>query len=358
MGYTLIVSVDRDDDIGRKTGIKGPIIGKEDNLKVANALAIADPEDADVNVVFAALSMYEEIKKSNVDKVEIVTLTGNAKVGMVSDKIIAKQFEQVLAKFNVDDAILVSDGAEDEFIYPILSSRMKIVHVKRVYIRQNASVEGTYYLITKSLKDPKLRQKIIVPFSLILLVIAISYGLNMLKEGVVLISILLGIYLLAWAYSVEEHMLNFITDTKKYAMSGHVSFIIYLVAIALFLVGVLYSYKAVDSTNVFINKILYGFSNGFWWWVLSVWLYEMASRVDIIIEEWRVPRSVWVINTTIIAVSLTFWGLYSLISSSIGYSPETLPLIWVSLILGISVSIFAALLTQYFKLKQSAHEEE
>ena len=43
----LVLCVDRDDDIGVKTGIKGPLVGRDDNLAAATKLGLADPEDSD-----------------------------------------------------------------------------------------------------------------------------------------------------------------------------------------------------------------------------------------------------------------------------------------------------------------------
>jgi len=44
----LVLCVDRDDDIGVKTGIKAPLVGREDNLAAATKLGLADPEALEV----------------------------------------------------------------------------------------------------------------------------------------------------------------------------------------------------------------------------------------------------------------------------------------------------------------------
>jgi len=44
MGKTLVLCIDRDNDFGRKTGIKSPIIGREENLKAAQSLALVNRE--------------------------------------------------------------------------------------------------------------------------------------------------------------------------------------------------------------------------------------------------------------------------------------------------------------------------
>ena len=102
----LILCVDRDDDLGRKAGIRGPVIGRENNLNAAISLALADPEDSDANAIFAAISTYDNLKKQGKD-VEIATLTGSENVGIKSDEIISKQLDDVLGTVKVKDIILV-----------------------------------------------------------------------------------------------------------------------------------------------------------------------------------------------------------------------------------------------------------
>jgi putative membrane protein len=52
---TLVLCVDRDDDLGRKVGIDGPVVGRDAVEEAARRLALADPEDSDANGLFAAV---------------------------------------------------------------------------------------------------------------------------------------------------------------------------------------------------------------------------------------------------------------------------------------------------------------
>ncbi|MEM3325087.1 MAG: DUF373 family protein, partial [Thermoplasmata archaeon] len=127
---TLIISVDRDNDVGRKTDENGPIIGRENNLRVANKLILADPEDSDANAIFGAVSIYDSLKKEGKD-VEVITLTGDISVGIKSDQKIRDELLKIKDEIKPTDAILVSDGEEDEFILPIITSIVPVIHVKR-----------------------------------------------------------------------------------------------------------------------------------------------------------------------------------------------------------------------------------
>ncbi|MCD6434201.1 MAG: DUF373 family protein, partial [Candidatus Diapherotrites archaeon] len=113
----LVLCIDRDDDIGKKTNIRGPIIGRKANLEAATKLILADPGESDANCIFAAVKTYDELKRNF--KVEIATLTGHSKHGLKADEEINKQLEKVLKKFNAKDFVLVTDGKEDEQVIPL-----------------------------------------------------------------------------------------------------------------------------------------------------------------------------------------------------------------------------------------------
>src|SRR3989475_10250777 len=115
---TLVLCVDRDDDIGTKTGIKGPLIGREDNLAAATKLGLADPEDSDVNALLSAVSTYDRLVKEGQDA-EIATICGDVRVGPTSDLILTQQLDQVLDEVRPDRVFLVSDGAADKAFAPI-----------------------------------------------------------------------------------------------------------------------------------------------------------------------------------------------------------------------------------------------
>src|SRR6267143_1180074 len=164
----LVLCVDRDDDIGVKTGIKAPLVGREDNLAAAIKLGLADPEDSDVNALLSAVSTYDNLVKEGQDA-EIATICGDVRVGATSDLVLTQQLDQVLEEVRPDRVFLVSDGAEDEAFAPIVGSRIRVDHVRRVYVRQTPTAESLYYALGRQLKNPKVRRKIVAPLGFVLL---------------------------------------------------------------------------------------------------------------------------------------------------------------------------------------------
>jgi len=139
MTRILVLTVDRDNDLGNKTSIRGPVIGRRQVLTAALKLGIADPEESDTNAILGALRQHDTLKEANSeeDEVEVAILTGDEKVGMRSDRAIAAQLEEVVAAFQPDEAILVTDGAEDESVLPIIQSQVRINHVEKIIVKQS-----------------------------------------------------------------------------------------------------------------------------------------------------------------------------------------------------------------------------
>lgn len=150
----LVLAIDRDDDFGKKAGVKGPVIGKGKCIDAALKLSLADPEDSDANVLYAAVKLYDELKKSGeFEDVEVALITGHPEVGVKSDVELGKQLDQVLRKFPADGVIPVTDGAEDEQIFPIISSKVPIISSRRVVVKQNETIETTYYVIYRYIRE-------------------------------------------------------------------------------------------------------------------------------------------------------------------------------------------------------------
>lgn len=150
----LVLAIDRDDDFGKKAGVKGPVIGREACIDAALKLSLADPEDSDANVVYAAVKLRDELEeKGEFDEVEVAIITGHPKVGLKSDMELARQLDEVLKVFPADGVIPVTDGAEDEQIFPIISSKVPIITSHRVVVKQSPGIETTWYIIAKYMKE-------------------------------------------------------------------------------------------------------------------------------------------------------------------------------------------------------------
>jgi putative membrane protein len=165
---TVVLCIDRDNDLGEKAGIKGPIIGRKDNLGAAMKLALADPEDTDLNTIFAAVRLYDQLKMGGRD-VEVVTVTGDRSVGLKSDEKISHQIDVIVQVLKADSAVIVTDGGEDEFVMPLIQSRLKILNVTRVIVKSLPTGKETVSILRKYMQEERFKIQIVLPISLAML---------------------------------------------------------------------------------------------------------------------------------------------------------------------------------------------
>lgn len=319
---TLVLTVDRDDDLGRKAGIRGPVVGREACLDAAIALALADPEDSDANAIFAAISTYDRLKKDGKD-VAIAILTGHENVGMKSDEIITKQFEKVIEEVDPQDIIFVSDGSEDEFIMPIITSRRPIKHLRRVIVRQSKNLEGTYYIIMKALKDKKIVRRILMPIALIFLAYAMASLMilyirltnpawNVIDPGtfaLTIITLTLGLYFLERAYNVGKKIRATITYVKIAMTEAKITFLADVLAVIMLLAGMNFGYEeAMSSMNPVTQSILF-LHTFVLWFVFAVLVREGGKTFDIWIHRGDYNKKFWIGFLSTLSLGIIIYAL-------------------------------------------------
>ncbi len=312
MPEKLIIAIDRDDDLGRKTGIKSPVIGREEVLRAAIELATADPEDSDVNTMFGAIKTYDELK-GNGENVEVVVICGDENVGVSSDSKIAEQLDELVRRFGARSAVVVTDGSEDEFVLPIISSRFKIDAVKRIVVKQSKTIESTYFMIKRMLDDPKIARMTLAPLGVIFLVYAFFSFARYPEWGSGAIVLVIGLYLLLKAYGLESAIEDYFSTVKKSLFEGRMSFITYLISAMLFIIGVIqgfnivwkvYNQPVAPGIIILITSFIYGSV----WWIVAAGISAMFGKIlDLIIERKPFRRHL-AVPFLLIAGGLVLWG--------------------------------------------------
>ncbi|MCI4354458.1 MAG: DUF373 family protein [Thermoplasmata archaeon] len=347
----LVVCVDRDDDLGRKADVHGPVVGREAVLAAAMKLGTADPEDADTNAMFAAVRLLDEIRRAG-DPCEVVVLTGSPKVGILSDRRVAEQFDKVLAEIHPQSADLVSDGAEDEFLFPILMSRVPVDGVHRIYIRQSPSIESTYYTVIRALKDPKLRAKTILPLALVLLTLGLAAAAGVIWWGIIGLAILLGVYLIFWTFDIDEAIIESIRSASTDVRQGSAAFGIGFLAIALVGIGLLQGYNlyiARPSAEPIIRLLLFC-QAGLIWWLVGAEVWETGRAIRRYLVRGRIPRSYPIATTSIIGIGFIAYGVVFLVQFLESFQTSaTLPAIIGGIILGLALVVGAGVLSIYLR---------
>jgi putative membrane protein len=297
----LIICVDRDDDVGRKAGIETPIVGREDIENTATKLGIADPEDSDLNALFAGMRLYDETVNDGED-CEIAVVTGSRDTHRNRDQAVAKQLDAVLEEVDAESAIVVTDGAEDESIMPVIESRLRIDGVERTIVKQAQNLENAYHVVKRLLSDPDTRGTVLVPIGIALLIIPFDivmsfFDLPNAGRGIALA--LLGGYFIMKGLGMDEDIERMLDTARDGIYSGKVSLITYLAAAGLTVIGAaaglheVQTFTASDETVISgVVPVVMAFIQGSIAWLTTAGVVSSLGRiVDEYIKTDDFPRT-------------------------------------------------------------------
>lgn len=341
---TLVLCVDRDNDLGVKTGIRGPLVGRDDMLAAAMKLGLADPEDSDVNTILTAISIYDELLKSG-QVAEVAAIAGDVRVGPVSDQILTAQLDDVLAEVRPDRAYLVSDGAEDESIFPMIASRLRVDHVRRVFVRQSPALESTWYMMARSWKDPKIRRKFVVPLGLSLMLFGLLWvaSPDLAVPG---LALLLGVYIIVSAFTFRPRDViakasELYERVRTAPVTGNLSVFFNLIATVPFLVGLFFGIQQANEQREYVNKFLAFVGGSLFWILLGFLTIEAGRAAEAKVKRGKVPRHVLVVAGTFVATGLIILGTINSLQLLFGAEPgATVP--FILFVIGLAIVLLIA----------------
>lgn len=310
----LVLSVDRDDDLGRKTGIRAPIVGREALLHAATALAVADPEEADANGMFAAIKEYDEISQRKLeygaDEVHVAAVTGHIREGLLADNVIAQQVDEILRETRAEAVILVSDGAEDEHILPILKTRVKVNGIRRVVVKQARNLEGALFLFSRLLHDEKLQKRFFLPLAVLL----IAAGAAILFKRWEILGasalFLVATYILYEVFSLQEPLGALVRRLGNQMRAGKLSLFSALAAFGLVVWGgvrTLAMVAGVDRSDRIAYTLQFTY-HIFWWIVAALCLSILGRGLDRYVRERLVLGRYWESAIFILAGASLAWA--------------------------------------------------
>jgi len=262
----LVICVDRDNDVGEKTGIQTPVVGRNACIEAAQRLALEDPEDADSNSIFAAIKTFEDLISKGYEA-QVVTVTGVKNRGVKADEKIASEIRSVLQKFSANGAVIVSDGEDDESVIPVIQNILPVISVQRVVMKVSRTVEYSYAVFGKYLKmiayDSKYSKFFLGVPGILLLIGGIATVVGYTAEiFAVLVSILGGAFLIR-AFDIDKAWSNWTKPTP----SGFIRMFTLIAGIILMLSSVSAGVVAVDASliepeteliNIISNKVVMG----------------------------------------------------------------------------------------------------
>jgi putative membrane protein len=365
---TLVLSVDRDDDIGWKAKIESPVVGRQECLKAATTLALADPEDSDVNAIFSAVKIYDELVAKGEDAV-VAVIAGNHLHMIEGDRKIATTLDDVIKETRPTSCILVSDGAEDEFVVPIIQSRIPVASIRRVIVNQMPNLEGTYYILKKFFDDPKISRVVFVPLGLAMLLYAIAYILGYPGTATIIVIGVIGMYLLYKGFGLDEFIHSIISALQASMSRGKFSFVTYSTTIVLTVIGftigfftVLNYYAADNSLGVllYVMSFIYG---AIFWLIIAGLVTSIGIIIDVYINERENLVKVIVFPFFVTAIGIILYGASAFIlaiSSVTGFPISAAAggtYILYSTLLGLACAI-AGVIIQFVMSKRQAETQK
>ncbi len=219
----LILCVDRDGDIGTKTAIKTPLIGREENLNAAVALALKDPEEPDANAMFEAVRIYDRLlnEEKTGEVFEIATISGSELGGVGADRKIVAELSDVLNSFPANEVILVTDGYSDEAVLPLVESRVPVSSVRRIVVKHSESIEETAALFTRYfrmlMENPRYSRIALGLPGILFLILGILAIFGLVHYYLMAFIIVLGIFMLVKGFGIDKMARKFYTWMKEYS---------------------------------------------------------------------------------------------------------------------------------------------
>lgn len=371
MNKTLVLVVDRDDDFGVKAGVQTPAVGPDAVLDAARRLGIADPEDSDVNTVYAAVKIYNELREDG-RGAEVALICGDTKIGHRSDMKVADELDAVLEKVSPDRAILVSDGAEDEYVYPMIISRIKVDSVKKVYVKQAPGLEGAFYVLMKILKDDDKRKRLLAPLGFILMAISIillippflsfrstgdlAYMYNSIGYFVTLA---VGLIICGYAYKIDEWMMNYAKRLLENIKAGDPTVIFSVVAIMLLLVGIILGLSASFAESAISDgqRMIIFLSNSLWVLVFAYICNDFGKFLERYVEEKKIVLGFLVGTLMMFAAAFVIQAMLDSLAVAFGYNIIGNEMIMIEFIIAFAFAAVAAMTQISYKRFLNARKE-
>jgi len=358
----IVICIDRDDDIGIKGGLETPIIGKEACVNAGTRLAIEDPEDSDCNAIFGAVKAYDDFKMKGYD-VEISIVAGKYNRGIEGDLKITQEIDIVLETYSADGAVVISDGEDDETAIPLIQSRVPIMSIQRVIVRQSRSVEYSYAVLARYIKilfyDPRYSKFFLGLPGALLVTSGLSIIFGFSREAFALGICMLGAAFIIRAFDVDKSL----STLSKPSPSAFIRVFSYFAGTMIIIAAILNGISHVppgiigsdeELISIITNKVvLSNFAIGA---ITLLWIGIATIFAGVLLSNWF-KGSIKIIYDILRLVVLGLLYIPMLqLTSLISERGNPFNLIS-SLLIGLAITLIAAtFLFQYFRNRKGGEE--
>ena len=360
----LVICIDRDDDLGRKTGISTPVVGRNACIEAAQRLALEDPEDADSNSIFFAVKTYEDLVSKGY-KAQVITVTGVENRGVQADEKVASEIKSVLKKFSADGAVIVSDGEDDEMVIPVIQSVIPIISVQRVVMQVSRTIEHSYAVFGKFLKlvmyNPKYSKFFLGVPGILLLIGGIGVVTGYTAEIFAVLVSILGAAFLIRAFDIDKVWAHWAKPTpegftRMFTLITGLILIAASVPAGITTVSTVYTSGNVEIAQLLTNEVVVGqFVSGM---IPFLWIGLGTMFAGILFSNWLNRKINHVTDTLRIIVLISLYPTVHQFTNILVNDASSFSLI-LPLVIGFGVtSASATLLIRRYRKKKYEKQSE
>ncbi|MEM2953292.1 MAG: DUF373 family protein [Candidatus Bathyarchaeia archaeon] len=255
----LILCVDRDGDLGTKAQVKTPLIGRENNLNAAVALALKDPEEPDANAMFEAIRIHDRLLSEGKpgEIFEVATISGSELGGVGADRKIVAELNEILSSFLADEVILVTDGYSDEAVLPLVESRVPVSSVRRIVVKHSESIEETAALFTRYLRtlmeNPRYSRIALGLPGVLFLILGVLAIFGLVHYYLMAFIIILGLFMFVKGFGVDKMAKNLYKWVREYSpppLSVQISIYAALAGVLCVAIGIYLGWNATAAISI------------------------------------------------------------------------------------------------------------
>jgi len=232
----LVLCIDLDDDLGQKTGIASPVVGREEVLSAGIRLGLVDPEESDSNAIFASVKTYDLIQ-SRGDAAEVAIVTGSKDGEPFSSSTVLDQVSKVSQTVQPTDVYVVTDGFGDEDIVPVLKLKLPLSGIVRVVVKHSKTVEESYVVVGRYLKmlftDQRFKRYSLGFTGFSVMILSALAFIGYLNYALLIISMILGLTAFVKGMSLDR----FVIDRARSVLSPPMPAYLLAIRILAFIAG-------------------------------------------------------------------------------------------------------------------------
>jgi len=195
-------------------------------------------------------------------------------------------------------------------------------------VNQMPNLEGPYYILRRLLDDPMVSKLVLVPLGLAMLLYAVGYLLGYPEGATIVVVGVIGTYLLFKGVGIDEVFGYLITSLKTSLHGGRFTFVSYITAILLGIVGIVLGLISLldyyTSAGIFFQIL--AFIYGAIAWFTAAGLVASGGKIiDVFLNEREAIRRVVALPFFVLAIGAIAYGasIYILSISDISRFPIT-----------------------------------